>query len=867
MWFKTLTGKIVILLAICFVTIVIIDVFINETVTKPIVTKYVHENIIQKSSKYASQIDMNFLNIERFVWKSINSYQDGRITEKGLKEIMRHALEANRSIRKISFVKIGEDHNDLYEIFKTKGGRIVENISRKDTLSKQQEYFKATITKQEANWTEDFKDGNLIITHAVPFYQNQENRVLIGVYCVEIDPERVREQLKELGIKKHGYGVIQLKNDKVISCCWKDSMVQYDSFKALFQNEEEAVETINVEKNSYSVRRFMKDKQEFYLFLAPISTFEGSVGCIYTKEIFESSISKILFTRIIFILLIFIILLLLFFYILKITIAPINLLTKEISKTATSDSGNQHLKVPFATTNDEIGRLISSIKILIERWNININDLEIAEEQTAKMNEQLENMNKVLEDKVEARTMLISQKNDQLQEAYNMIETLNELGRQITSCLNIGDILQSLYDKINQLMRCDAFAIMTYDKDRKVLEGQFGIEKGEKLPYFEFDINNNSSYASWCFRHKEPIFINDVVFEYQKYISARSFPKVGKETQSIIYLPILHNDDDVLGVISVQCYDKYAYSKIHLDMLKNLASYSSVALVNATAYEALQRLNSDLVRTQEQLILSERLASLGSLTAGIAHEIKNPLNFINNFAALSMDLDVEINELLKKISLDPDSREELDDLLKTLKSNLEKIAEHGMRADSIVKGMLLHSRGKAGNFQEVNFNSLVSEAVNLGYHGMRAQDTSFNVKIEEEYDENIPLVNVVPQNMSRVFLNMINNACYTVHEKKQDLNDKNYVPTISVKTVNLTKSVKVIIRDNGRGISKDKIDNVFTPFFTTKPTGKGTGLGLSLSYGIVVEEHGGTINVHSELNEYTEFIVEIPKDCKKVKIT
>lgn len=302
-------------------------------------------------------------------------------------------------------------------------------------------------------------------------------------------------------------------------------------------------------------------------------------------------------------------------------------------------------------------------------------------------------------------------------------------------------------------------------------------------------------------------------------------------------------------------------------MLKNLASYSSVALVNATAYEALQRLNSDLVRTQEQLILSERLASLGSLTAGIAHEIKNPLNFINNFAALSMDLDVEINELLKKISLDPDSREELDDLLKTLKSNLEKIAEHGMRADSIVKGMLLHSRGKAGNFQEVNFNSLVSEAVNLGYHGMRAQDTSFNVKIEEEYDENIPLVNVVPQNMSRVFLNMINNACYTVHEKKQDLNDKNYVPTISVKTVNLTKSVKVIIRDNGRGISKDKIDNVFTPFFTTKPTGKGTGLGLSLSYGIVVEEHGGTINVHSELNEYTEFIVEIPKDCKKVKIT
>jgi signal transduction histidine kinase len=271
---------------------------------------------------------------------------------------------------------------------------------------------------------------------------------------------------------------------------------------------------------------------------------------------------------------------------------------------------------------------------------------------------------------------------------------------------------------------------------------------------------------------------------------------------------------------------------------------------------------TNLRATQDQLVQSEKLASLGQLTAGIAHEIKNPLNFVNNFSEVTLELIVEIREELRKltaVSSGPQKEYEyLGTLLTDIELNVRKISEHGKRADSIIRGMLLHSRGKAGERQPTDINAMLAEYINLGYHGMRATDPSFNIKIESDYDPDLGMIEVVPQNISRVFLNIINNACYSTAQKKKELKDA-YFPVLRVRTRDLGSKVEVSIHDNGKGIPPQVMDKIFNPFFTTKPSGSGTGLGLSISYDIVVQEHHGEIKVNSKEGEYAEFIVILPK--------
>jgi len=266
---------------------------------------------------------------------------------------------------------------------------------------------------------------------------------------------------------------------------------------------------------------------------------------------------------------------------------------------------------------------------------------------------------------------------------------------------------------------------------------------------------------------------------------------------------------------------------------------------------------AQLVETQEQLVQSEKMASLGQLTAGVAHEIKNPLNFINNFSELSIDLTKELNEALEPVEMTENDRSYIGEILGDLSMNATKILEHGKRADSIVKGMLLHSRGKSGEFQLTDINNMLSEDIALGYHGMRAQDNAFNITIEEAYDKDLPQISVVPQDLSRVFLNLINNACYSVKDSAPS-KPPGWVPTLHVSSRLYEGMLEVRIRDNGKGISQENIKKIFDPFFTTKPAGKGTGLGLSLSYDIVVKVHNGQIRVESEQGQYAEFIVTIP---------
>jgi len=267
--------------------------------------------------------------------------------------------------------------------------------------------------------------------------------------------------------------------------------------------------------------------------------------------------------------------------------------------------------------------------------------------------------------------------------------------------------------------------------------------------------------------------------------------------------------------------------------------------------DELQKALDELKSTQSQLIQSEKMASLGELTAGIAHEIQNPLNFVNNFSEVSNELIDEMKEEFKKGAL-----EEGFAIADDISENLEKINYHGKRADGIVKAMLQHSRTSSGQKEPTDINKLADEYLRLAYHGLRAKDKSFNATMKTDYDETIGKINLIPQDMGRVILNLITNAFYVVDEKKKS-GIENYEPTVSVSTKKAGDTIQISIKDNGKGIPQKVLDKIFQPFFTTKPTGQGTGLGLSLSYDIV-KAHGGELKVETTEGEGSEFVIQLP---------
>jgi len=257
-------------------------------------------------------------------------------------------------------------------------------------------------------------------------------------------------------------------------------------------------------------------------------------------------------------------------------------------------------------------------------------------------------------------------------------------------------------------------------------------------------------------------------------------------------------------------------------------------------------------------VQTEKLASLGQLTAGIAHEIKNPLNFVNNFSALSAELTDELNEVLKPVVLDRKVRQEVDELTGSLKDNLEKVVQHGRRADSIVKNMLLHSRQGSGEHRPVEINVIVDESLNLAYHGARAEKAGFNIIMQRNFDPAVGMVDSYPQEITRVLLNLISNGFYAATKRKVEAGD-GFEPTLTVTTKNLGDKVEIRIRDNGTGIPTEIKEKIFNPFFTTKPAGEGTGLGLSMSHDIIVKQHGGIIDVDTAPGAFTEFRIVLPR--------
>ncbi len=273
----------------------------------------------------------------------------------------------------------------------------------------------------------------------------------------------------------------------------------------------------------------------------------------------------------------------------------------------------------------------------------------------------------------------------------------------------------------------------------------------------------------------------------------------------------------------------------------------------------------ELARLREQIAKQEKMASLGMLTAGIAHEIQNPLNFVINFSKMSGKLLEDLEDILSEgsMSLSEDDREELTEIMEDLKENVRRIAENGDRASSIIRNILLYSRGKEDEYIPTDLCRLTKEYVSLSYHAMRANHKNFNVTFEEDYDETLPQVSVIPQDFSRAVLNIMNNACYAVFAKSRGATGCGYNPTIRISLHKDGDSARLVIEDNGTGISPDIRKHLFTPFFTTKPVGEGTGLGLSITKSIIEQKHHGTIKVESEPGQYSRFTISIPLNPKK----
>ena len=446
------------------------------------------------------------------------------------------------------------------------------------------------------------------------------------------------------------------------------------------------------------------------------------------------------------------------------------------------------------------------------------------------------------------------------------LQALEQVLRAVNSSLDLGIVLQSIIDHAVRLSSADEGSIYEFDAAEQVFVPRYatGMSADWLAQLRDRRIRIGETPLGRSAAARAPLHILDVGEEPEDETKREL---MGRGVRTLLAVPLLR-EDKVIGGLVIRRYTAGGFGASTPTLLQTFAGQCVLAIENARLFQEARQARveaeatlADLRRAQDRLVQSEKMASLGQLTAGIAHEIKNPLNFVNNFSDLSADLLDELHDAVEpvRLAIADNIRTEIDELTATLKGNLEKIAEHGRRADSIVKNMLLHSRSGPGEHRLADLNATVEEALNLAYHGARASAPGFNIMMETRLDPRAGMVDMYPQEITRALLNLISNGFYAAHQRAEVAGNHGFEPTLHLTTRDLGDEVEIRVRDNGTGISVALRDRIFEPFFTTKPTGEGTGLGLSISYDIITQQHAGSITVDSKVGEYSEFTIRLPR--------
>jgi GAF domain-containing protein len=458
----------------------------------------------------------------------------------------------------------------------------------------------------------------------------------------------------------------------------------------------------------------------------------------------------------------------------------------------------------------------------------------------------------------------LRQRTDELGRSVGELQALGEVSQAVNSTLDLETVLSTIVAKAVQLSGTEAGAIYVFDDGQREfhLRATYGMDQELINALTHQRIGLSEPNVAQALAQGEPVQVADLR-EGAPSAASEVIQRAG--FRALLVAPLVRGED-VVGMLVVRRRTPGAFGQNTVDLMKTFAAQSVLAIQNARLFENVETRTGELARSledlraaQDRLIQTEKLASLGQLTAGIAHEIKNPLNFVNNFSAVSVELIDELREALGGAHLDSKLRGEISEIADTLQGNLDKVVQHGKRADAIVKNMLLHSRQGSGEHRPVDINALVDESLNLAYHGARAEKQGFNITLERSFDPSAGEVDLFPQEITRALLNLISNGFYAATKRKAEAMGGNYEPTLAAATKSLGDSVEIRIRDNGTGIPPEVKEKLFNPFFTTKPAGEGTGLGLSISHDIIVKQHSGSIEVDTRLGEFTEFRIVLPR--------
>ena len=904
---KTIRGKILFVIIVCFTVVAVITVFATVEITKRKSESQINDFVRISFEGLGDQINAAFSEITYLTEKNTKEIENVYSNPEPsallrFKSLGTYFVLSEHGVLAIRV--IFDDKNNFRNLNSFENLNNFSNFEHKIIYNNSEVYKKYinSVCFQEAkntrkmvwsnpSYSTDFGGNEVLIAKCTyPIFikdKNSENEIFIGVISTIINLEYFEILLEGFRLGPFNYNLLVTDNGNfavhpVPQYVMKNIFgVEIEgTFNDFIDSKLSEEETVSKNPNQLEILKLINGEIEiatvdsigiFYsenstVLCRKIETNNWILFTVFPQDALQGSLSDLRNT-----------LFLLFFIVGSILFSTVTVLVSKITKPIArinrtinrfDDVDIFDWELPDLKTNDEIEKILGAFNILLISLQASHSKLlDTSAALTAVQKSEAE-FEKKLEFIVQDRVTELTNHNKLLDMALNNINALNNLGMQITSTLSLEKISFAIYEEIQKFIPINAFTIFIYNEKINTLDCDYGIENGNKMAPFKLSVSEVTSYPVKCFTMNKEIIINNSEIEFQNYLLMKP-PQIFSKRMSSVYVNTIADGENILGVFTFQSTYKGVWSEFNFDIMKSLKIYLDASIKNILSYENLRKTILDLNTAQAKLLETEKMASLGQLTAGIAHEIKNPLNFVINFSELSKslieDLRNEINSLKESKEINSETLgeklTEMEDLISDIESNITKINEHSKRADNITKGMLQHSRKTTEEFTTVKINDFVREFSQLAFHGIKATDSTFNIQISYDFDETLGEAKIVTHNFSRVIINIVGNACFASHEryKKSDKATK-FVSTVSVRTVNLGDKFSILVRDNGIGISKENASKIFSPFFTTKTTGQGTGLGLSISYEIVVEEHKGEISFDSVENEFTEFKIIIPKN-------